>query len=387
MLAEAAMRQRGTTRVNAGAMWCGVLIVGMLMPLAGVSACGGSDSASGEERPAPIRVGPEDFAVVREGTLERGPILSGRLTAERQATVRAEAAGTLQRVEAEPGQRVREGQVLARIEDSAVRNQLLSARSSVTSQRSALEVARRDVERMSTLVEAGAAARSELEATALKAKAAEAQLAEAEARLALANEAAANTTVRAPISGVVSERPVNAGDVVQVGTILFTIVDPSSMRLEAAIPAGELSQVDTGDVVKFEVTGYSDREFEGRVTRIFPTADPATGQVRLIATLPNTDGQLVGGLFARGRISVARATGPIAPAAALTENDGAASVTLVRDGSVRHLPVDVVLRDPLTEQVVLLSGVRPGDAVLLGAAQNLSEGTDVRLEKAGEPNL
>jgi RND family efflux transporter MFP subunit len=360
--------------------------MGMLVPLAAIMACGGSDRASGEERPAPIRVGPEDFAVVREGTLERGPILSGRLTAERQATVRAEAAGTLQRVEAEPGQRVREGQVLARIEDSAVRDQLLSARSSVTSQRSALEVARRDVERMSTLVEAGAAARSELEAAALQAKAAEAQLAEAEARLALANEAAADTTVRAPISGVVSDRPVNAGDVVQVGTILFTIVDPSSMRLEAAIPAGELSQVDTGDVVKFEVTGYPDREFEGRISRIFPIADPATGQVRLIATLPNTDGQLVGGLFARGRISVAHATGPIAPAAALTEKDGATSVTLVRDGTVRHLPVDVVLRDPLTEQVVLVSGVRAGDAVLLGAAQSLSEGAEVRLDRPGDAN-
>jgi multidrug efflux pump subunit AcrA (membrane-fusion protein) len=119
------------------------------------------------------------------------------------------------------------------------------------------------------------------------------------------------------ISGVVSERSVSAGDVVQPGAATFTVVDPSSMRLEAAIPADELSTVHVGLPVTFTVSGYPGRSFTGRVTRVNPTADPSTRQVRLIASIPNSNGQLVGGLFATGRLASEMKNGLTAPVAAI----------------------------------------------------------------------
>jgi RND family efflux transporter MFP subunit len=346
-------------------------------------ACGenGDSTATvrGEERTAAVSVGAEDLAVVEEGSLQRGPLVSGRLAPEQQATVRAEVGGSVVAVLAEPGEDVREGAVLARLDAAALRDQMLSARSAVSSAQTSLEVARREAERMRTLVEAGAAAEQQHETARRNATAAAAQLADAEARLALAREQIAQTTVRSPITGTISERPVNAGDVVQPGTALFTVVDPSSMRLEGAIPAGQLTEVDVGDPVQFEVTGYPDRTFEGQITRINPTADPATGQVRLFASIPNAEGDLVGGLFARGRISVEQAAGLIVPASAIGETEGQPMVAIVRNNIVRHLPVEIVLRDPLAERVLIRDGLQPGDVVLLGAAQGLTEGTEVRI--------
>jgi multidrug efflux pump subunit AcrA (membrane-fusion protein) len=94
---------------------------------------------------------------------------------------------------------------------------------------------------------------------------------------------------------------VSAGDVVSPGGALFTVVNPASMRLEASVPASQLTSIRVGLPVEFSVTGYPNRLFGGRITRVSPTADPTTRQVRIVATIPNAGNTLVGGLFAEGR--------------------------------------------------------------------------------------
>ena len=96
--------------------------------------------------------------------------------------------------------------------------------------------------------------------------------------------------MKAPFSGIVSARQVSAGDIVQIGAMLYTVVNPATMRLEASVPADQLSAVHVGAPVDFSVNGYPGRAFTGRITRINPVADPATRQVRIIASLPNASG-------------------------------------------------------------------------------------------------
>ena len=309
----------------------------------------------------------------------RGPLLSGRIAPEHQATVRAEVGGPVLSVEAEPGEPVRRGKVLARIDAAALQEQRISARSAVASAKVALTVAQREAKRLDALVQAGAVSQQELESARRNVTAARAQVADAEARLALAEEQLARTAVRSPMTGIVSERPVNAGDVVQPGAALFTIVDPSSMRMEGWIPATEFTDVKVGHPVQFEVTGYTDRMFDGRVSRINPTADPSTGQVRLTVSIPNAGRTLAGGLLARGRIGVERASGLLVPAAALREQEGRQTATAVRGGKAAHIPVSIGVQDPLTETVHIRSGLNEGEVVLLGGAQALSDGTPVQL--------
>src|ERR687892_2589586 len=143
------------------------------------------------------------------------------------------------------------------------------------------------MERTETLVNAGALAARDLDVARSNVTSAEAQVADAKSRLASAERQLGDTVLRAPIDGIVSRRAVNAGDVVSVGTELFTIIDPSSMRLEASVPSDDLSRLRIGSAVEFTVRGY-DQPFQGRLERIAPRADPATRQVPIYVAIPNT---------------------------------------------------------------------------------------------------
>src|SRR5262249_381315 len=159
-------------------------------------------------------------------------------------------------------------------------------------------------------------------------------LANARAMLANAQKQQDKTQIAAPFSGVVSARQVSAGDVVQPGGALYTIVNPATMRLEASVPADALADVHQGAPVQFTVNGYPDRKFTGHVTRINPIADPATRQVRIIVSLPNQGNTLVGGLFADGHVSSETHTAPVVPISAVDERGLHPYVVVLRGGQV-----------------------------------------------------
>jgi RND family efflux transporter MFP subunit len=181
------------------------------------------------------------------------------------------------------------------------------------------------------------------------------------------------------MAGIVSDRQVSAGDVVQPGALLFNVVDPSSMRLEGSVPAEQLSQVRLGAPVSFTVNGYPGRTFTGKVTRINPTADPATRQVRIVISIPNTEGRLVGGLFANGRLASQSHNGMVVPASAVDSRSNVPAVFRIKNGRLERVPVQLGLRDEAAETVEIASGVQVGDTLLLGAAQGITTGTIVKV--------
>ena len=348
------------------------------------AACGGeSDAAAANAKePAVVSIGPENVLVVSQDELRSGPAISGSLRAERESAVRAEVGGSVLQVMAEQGQAVSRGQVLARLDDAALRDALLSAQSGVRSAGNAAQVAGREVERTSRLTQAGAIAQRDLDNARNAQVAAQAQLADARARLSQAQEQQAKTVIRSPISGVVSARPVNAGDVVAPGAALFTVVDPRSMQLEAAVPAANLAQLRVGAPVTFTVSGYPGRTFTGRVQRINPAADPATGQVPVFVSIPNADGTLVAGLFAEGRVAAVERQALLVPAAAVSQQGGSPSVLRMRAGRVERVPVRLGETDSETERVEVVAGLAAGDTVLTGAAVATTPGTRVRVGRA-----
>lgn len=346
------------------------------------AACGRGKGDAALREPAAVTVGPENVLVVRTDELRSGPAISGNLRAERESTVRAEVGGPVLQVMADRGQAVSRGQVLARLDDTALRDALLSAQSGVRSAANALQVASRDVERTTRLTAAGAIARRDLDNARNAQVAAQAQLADARARLTQAEEQQGKTVIRAPISGVVSDRPVNAGDVVAPGGALFTVVDPGSMRLEGAVPAADLARVRVGAPVRFTVSGYPGRTFTGRVQRINPAADSATGQVPVFVSIPNADGALVAGLFAEGRVASEERAALLVPATAVDRQAGSPAVLRLRAGRAERTPVRLGGTDSETERVEVVAGLAPGDTILTGAAVGTTPGTRVRVGRA-----
>jgi RND family efflux transporter MFP subunit len=348
--------------------------------IAAVLAAACSTGASEEEtpaQPAPVQIGAENVVRVARGELVVGPVISGELRAGREATVRAELSGPMVDVAIEEGQSVRRGALLGRIEARQLEDARRSAETAVKSAENQLEVAAREASRTEELVKAGALAARDLDRARASVASAEAQLADARARLVSAASQLADTVLHAPIDGIVSDRAVNTGDVVSPGTALFTIIDPSSMRLEASVPSSAIGDLRIGARVRFTIRGY-DQTFEGKIERINPQADPTTRQVPIYVSIPNVSGRLVAGLFAEGRVVTRAAEGIIAPVNAVNTSDESPWVLRVANGKAERVDVVLGLRDDTTEQVLIAEGLVEGDVLLRGAAQGITPGTPVR---------
>jgi RND family efflux transporter MFP subunit len=359
--------------------------ISTLLLIATLAACGGqnADAKTGADSAAAalatMNVGPENVVVIQSEMVATGPIISGTLTAEREATVRAQIPGPVLSTSADEGSRVARGALLARIDDRTLRDAFLSARGATNTARSTLNLAQRELDRFTKLKEAGAISEREFETAKLNHESAESQVADAQARLTLAQKQLDDAQVRAPFAGIVSERQVNAGDIVSPGGAMFTIIDPSSMRLEGAVPAHQLSSVRIGVPVAFTVSGYPDRAFTGKVSRINPSADATTGQVQVVVSIPNTRGGLVGGLFADGRVQSERRQAPVVASNAVDLRGVRPWVLRLRDGKAEKVEVELGIRDEDSEKYEVISGIAAGDTLLIGAAQGITAGTPVRI--------
>jgi RND family efflux transporter MFP subunit len=344
-------------------------------------ACGKGGAADDTARaPSSVNIGAENITLVENTELSSGPTLSGQLTAERSASIRAEVSASVVSVLHEQGDHVAAGASIMKLDDSAIRDMWLSARSGVTAAQTAADQAQREVQRAERLHAVGAIADRDLEGAKNGSIAAQAQLADAKARLSAAQKQLDATDVKAPFAGIVAERQASAGDVVAPGAPLFTVIDPASMRLEAVIPASNLADVHIGMRARFTASGYGARSFEGRITNVNPSADPATGQVRIYASIPNTSGQLVAGLYAQGRIAAETRHALSAPLNAIDQRGLKAFVVRLRGGTTEHVEVTLGVRDEERERIEIGgNGIAVGDTLLLGAAQGITPGTKVKV--------
>lgn len=325
--------------------------------------------------PPPVALGASDVVIVTTSNIHSGPRVSGTLEPASSAILRAEVGGSVESVRAELGQSVSAGDVLATLESSALRQAVASAAAGVASAEADVLNATRELERVGKLREAGALSSRDVELTESGLVAAKARLEAAKAQRTAAAEQLEGATVKAPFAGVVSQRAVNQGDIAGLGSPLFTVIDPSTLRLEGSVPADSAGLLVPGATVSFTVQGMGERSFEGRLESASPAVDPTTRQIPVIITLPNTDGALRAGLFAEGRVAAEMRDGLVVPLDALAGG----AVMRVRDGAVEKVAVEVGIRDEDGDRVELTSGVSAGDAVLVGPAREVKPGTAVTL--------
>lgn len=327
-----------------------------------------------------VQLSPENVVTAARGRVTSGPIISGQLTPAREAKVRAMVGGSIVSLAVDRGQPVAAGAEIARITSRDLESARSSAEAGVRSAKVALSVAENEATRVEALVKGGALATRDLEQARNAVAGAEAQVAAAESRVRSVQQALDDTSVRAPFAGVISARPASIGDVVSPGTELVTIIDPSSMRLEALVPSDRIAEIRRGDAVAFTIRGVPG-QFVGHVDRLNPTADPVTRQVSVFITLPNTRGELISGLFAEGRIETATREGVVVPLAAVDETGVKPLVTRVRAGKAERVPVTLGVRQPETEEVEITAGVTAGDVLVIGSARNIADGTAVNVLK------
>jgi membrane fusion protein, multidrug efflux system len=360
-----------------------LLVTVLAFTAATLAACGQGEApvAANTVTTPTLSLAKENIATAAMGKITSGPAVSGQLTPAREATVRAQVGGSILTLTVDRGQPVAEGAVVAQLAARDLDEAFESSQAGVKSAETALGVARSEETRTASLVKGGALAARDLEMAKNAVAVAEAQLAAAKARQKAAWQQVDDTNVRAPIAGIVSDRPANRGDVVSPGTPIVTIIDPSSMRLEALVPSDQIAQVKPGQPVRFSIRGVPDQSLVGKIDRVSPTADPVTRQVSIFVTLPNASGKLIAGLFAEGRVESSVRTGVVVPLSALDETGAVPTVTRIRDGKAERVAVTIGARQPETERVEIASGIGAGDVVILGSAKGVAPGTVVTITK------
>ncbi|HEY4320428.1 MAG TPA: efflux RND transporter periplasmic adaptor subunit [Gemmatimonadales bacterium] len=347
-----------------------------------ISACHRGAAAAADAPTPAVDVAADNIVEVDSGLVESGPTVSGTLTPQRSAELRAQLAGAILALPVQEGTVVHAGQMVAVIDTAVVAEAVRSARSQLVSAKLAAEVAQRNEERSNNLHSAGAISDHDMELAHNQTVAAVAAAADATSKLTTAQRQLANGVVRAPFDGVVSARPTNVGDVLSIGNPILTIVDPSDLELQGSVGADALATVKTGIKVEFSVNGNPGKIFEGHVTRINPTVDSVTRQVKIYISVPNHDHGLAGGLYAQGRVTVASVHALEIPIAALDPKVSTPTVRRVKNGVVAVVPITTGVRDELSERIQVSSGLAFGDTLLVGAALSTPAASPIHVTKA-----
>lgn len=366
-------------RTAAGATALAVTVI-----LLGVTGCGGEGTASVPSDAVPAtELGSRDVATVRRAELSTGAVLTGSLHPYRVVKVKAQVPGTVSGVRVDRGTPVRRGQALASINADGIRSQAAGAQAAVAAAESGLALAKQQLESARILYEAGAMSEIDLNGARAAYAAAEAQLAAARAQAAAAGEAAAHTTVTAPITGIVSERFVEGGEAVNPGQELFTVVNSEYLELAGQVPIEDAGRIRPGMEVVFTLDAHPGEEFRGSVDRVEPVANLQTRQVGLYVRLANPDGSLLAGQFATGRIVAERLEDALViPETAVRGSGEDTYVLAIEDGEVVRRAVVLGPRDRAAGIVAVVSGLSEGEQVIVTPAGTIAPGTRVRIRGA-----
>lgn len=329
-----------------------------------------------------ISVGPSDVATAARTTLVAGVPVSGSLEPKVSITVGAPMAEQIVETFVDEGQRVEQGQPLVRFKDEVVRASANSARADAATQRMQVTIAVAESTRAEALLREGAIAPRDRDNTVLALNAARGRLALSEAQLASAEDRLTTSTLRAPAAGVVSKRYVQAGDRVDIGKPVADLVDTRVLQLTASVPVEFVGSLAIGRAVTLRAAQLDSTLVTGRISRINPTADPATRQVRIYVDIPNGAGRLMGGLFVSGRVVVREAAGAVAVPRSAVRLEGDARtpvVYVIAGGAVHRRTVGVGITDDDRGLTQITSGVQAGDMVVVGPVEDLADGVAVEL--------
>jgi len=353
-----------------------------------LTACSkGADSQKAAQAAAPLLVSAEDVAVIRSNALTSGPAITGTIQPERRADLRAEVQAIVLEVLKENGDAVKRGELLVRLDSTAIRDALMSAEAAARASQQAFDQAQRQYERMKTLRASGMASAQALDDAEGRRNSAQSDVEGAKARLVLARQQLARTEVRAPFDGLVSERKASAGDTAQVGKELLKVIDPNSMRFEALMSSDAVGEVQAGQTVHFRVNGYGDEEFVGRVRRVNPAANPTTRQVEVLVDFVGEKKTRLSGLYAEGRLETASHMGLMVPGSAVVRDGDKASAFRVKDGKLQKVQVAVGDRDPRTGDYVVTAGLAEGDQVIRYPTNALKEGQAVQAAASAKSSM
>jgi len=340
-------------------------------------------------------------AAVRASGSTRTVTWPGTTEAFEQANISARAAGYISKRNVDIGSRVKAGDLLVEITAPEVEHQIAQAQGTLVQLQAALQQAKanRDLaqvtwDRDSPLVQKGWVTpqqgdtdRLTLESRAAAVAVAEANVVAQEAQLRVLNQSKDYQSVVAPFDGVITQRNIDVGSLVQAdaasGTFLFTLMQSDVMRIQLYVPQDEAFGLAPGVEAIVHVPEMPGRDFPGTVTRIADALQPGSRTLLTEIDVANPDHALSPGTYCTVELKIPRKTPSlIVPSDAIVFNSSGLSVAVVENGVARFHKITVARDFGTTVEVT--AGVKDGDEVILNPAVNLTDGQKVQI-RPGPP--
>jgi RND family efflux transporter MFP subunit len=269
-----------------------------------------------------------------------------------------QTAGRIRTIGAEVGDYVYKGQVLARMDRLQLDQTRLQLQNDST-----------ELSRVRALYQQGGVAQSDYEAAELNYKVSKSTY----------DNLVENTILRSPITGVVTARYYDRGDMYGMASPIFTVQQITPVKILVGISEGDYTKVSKGDKVTLSVDALPGKTFSGTIKRIYPTIDPMTHTVNVEVQVPNTDRQLRPGMYAKVNVTFGHNRSIVVPDAAVVrlQGSGQRNVFVVEDGIA--VQKEVSLGRHFDGQYEILSGLEEGEQVVVKGGSALRNGAQVEV--------
>ena len=328
-----------------------------------------------------LELAPSDIHTLRSLTLAQGLPVSGSLKATNSAMVKARVAGELMDFTLREGDRVAQGQVIARIDPTEYLARQRQAQRQVDAAMAQVEVAQKQFDNNKALVDQGFISKTALDTSLSNLNGAKASHLAAVAAFDVTRKAMDDTTLKAPLSGLIAQRLAQPGERLAIDGRIVEIVDLRQLEVEAAVPPADAANVRIGQSAILKMEG-STTPVNARVMRINPSAQAGSRSVLIYLGVQSTP-ELRQGLFVQGQLATTRVSALAVPVTAVRTDKPQPYVQWIDKDQVRHMTVSLGTRGEAEGQVMV--GISSLDAQLTEGIQLLTassgavrEGTRVK---------
>ena len=328
-----------------------------------------------------LELAPSDLHTLRSLSLAQGLPVSGTLKASHSAIIKARVAGELMDLTLREGDRVTQGQVVARTDPTEYLARQRQAQRQVDAAMAQVEVAQKQFDNNKALVDQGFISKTALDTSLSNLSGAKASHLAAVAAWDVARKAVDDTILKAPLSGWIAQRLAQNGERVAPDARIIEIVDLNQLEVEAAVPPGDAAKVRIGQSAVLAMEG-STTPVNARVLRINPSAQAGSRSVLIYLGVQSTP-ELRQGLFVQGQLATTRVSAMAVPVTAVRTDKPQPYVQWIDKDQVRHMTVSLGTRGEAEGQVMV--GIASSDAQLTEGIQLLTassgavrEGTRVK---------
>lgn len=324
------------------------------------------------QQPPAFQLAASDVVRVKNLALLQAVGVSGSLKAVQTALIKAKVAGEISGLEKREGESVKLGEVVARIDSTEAQARVRQAEQQAQAAQAQMAIAQRTQDNNQSLVKQGFISPTALDNSNANLATAQANHQAALAGLDIARKALGDTTLRSPLTGLVSARMVQNGERVGVDARILEVVDLSTFELEAALAPADAMAVKVGQTAQLTVEGLT-QPVNATVARINPSVQAGSRSV-LVYLQVHAEPGMRQGLFAKGHILTAQVSGLALPLSSVRNDKPQPYVQAIKAGKIAHMSVTLECQ-----------GVLDGEPMLIvdGTATGLTEGTELLRTQAG----